>query len=145
MNKYVSGIVAGFIATVVLSILMVIKKNMGVEPALNPVSDIMQFLGTTNMIVGWVGHFILGSVVWGIIFVIIKNILPGKYWWRGILYGIILWLVMMVIYMPVMGWGFFAMKLGGKAVVMTLVLHVIYGFVLGLVYGGLVKKKSKSQ
>jgi hypothetical protein len=57
--------------------------------------------------------------------------------------SIILWLIMMVIYSPIIGWGFFgfadtsdlAQKLqlehGPKYLVMTLVLHLLYGLVIG--------------
>jgi hypothetical protein len=42
---------------------------------------------------------------------------------------------MMIVMMPMAGAGFFGSHLGMMAPVMTLVLHVIYGFVLGAVYG----------
>jgi len=37
MNTYLRAMIAGFIATVVLSILMIGKSMMGIMPALNPV------------------------------------------------------------------------------------------------------------
>ncbi|TNF69279.1 MAG: hypothetical protein EP298_03845 [Gammaproteobacteria bacterium] len=143
MNKYISAMIAGLIGTVVLSILMIIKAKMGVAPRFDAIGDLSHFSGTNSMAVGWIGHFVIGIVVWGILFAIIEGFLPGKYWLRGFIYGIILWLIMMIIYMPVMGWGFFAAKLGVQVVIMTLVLHIIFGWVIGIVYGALTKKKAK--
>lgn len=44
---------------------------------------------------------------------------------------------MMVVVMPMAGAGLFGMKLGMAAPVMTLVLHMIFGGVLGGVYAAL--------
>jgi len=42
---------------------------------------------------------------------------------------------MMVVLMPMAGAGLFGMSMGVMAPVMTLVLHLIFGAVLGWVYG----------
>ena len=36
-----AGLIAGFIATVVLSILMIVKSAAGLMPQLNPIADIV--------------------------------------------------------------------------------------------------------
>nr|WP_202975300.1 DUF6789 family protein [Klebsiella pneumoniae] len=36
MNRYLKSMAAGFIATIVLSALMVMKSSMGIMPELNP-------------------------------------------------------------------------------------------------------------
>jgi hypothetical protein len=41
---------------------------------------------------------------------------------------------MMIAMMPIAGAGFFGSHLGMTAPVMTLMLHIIFGFVLGAVY-----------
>jgi hypothetical protein len=41
---------------------------------------------------------------------------------------------MMIIFMPLAGHGLFALSLGPQATVATLVLHLIYGAVLGVAY-----------
>jgi len=46
---------------------------------------------------------------------------------------------MMLVLMPLVGAGFFALDLGVMAPVATLVLHVIFGAVLGVVYGALIR------
>ncbi len=51
------------------------------------------------------------------------------------IFGVGAWIATMILVMPLAGAGLFGMNLGVAAPVMTLVLHVIYGAVLGGVYG----------
>ena len=134
MNKYLNGIISGFIATLVLSILMVIKGTVGVMPEFDVIKDISTSVGSTSVASGWALHFILGSVLWGVLFALTVDFFKGGYWLRGVQFGLIVWLLMMIVFMPFVGNGFFAAHLGAPAFVMTLVLHIIFGFVLGVLY-----------
>ena len=50
---------------------------------------------------------------------------PGSsLWLKGVIFGIGAWVLMMVAVMPMAGTGFFGMKFGMVAPIMTLVLHV---------------------
>ncbi len=86
---------------------------------------------------GWVAHFVIGAVIWGgLVAWLNANIPGGSQWVKGIVFGVGAWLVMMMIaVMPMAGAGFFGMALEMMAPVMTLVLHIIFGVVLGGVYG----------
>jgi hypothetical protein len=62
--------------------------------------------------------------------------LPGKsHLLHGVLIAIGGWILMMAMLMPMAGAGFFGMAMGMMAPLMTLVLHVIFGAVLGGVFG----------
>jgi len=136
MNKLVKGIISGLVATVVLSAMMMIKAKMGVMPELNVISMLAGMMGG-GALIGWLIHFMVG-IGYGIGFSQIHSLLPGKSLIvKGIVIGIIGWLVMMIALMPMMGAGMFAMKMGMMAPVMTLILHIIFGAVLGLVYSRL--------
>jgi hypothetical protein len=133
-GNWLKGMVAGFVATTVLSTLMLMKTMMGVMPELNPIKMISDMLGASPA-VGWVMHFMIGSVLWGSLFAWLDPNIPGEgHWLRGILFGVGAWLVMMIVMMPMADAGFFGSHLGMMAPVMTLVLHVVFGFVLGAVY-----------
>jgi len=55
---------------------------------------------------------------------------------RGIVWGIILWLVAEIVFMPMAGAGLFSANLGGmKAVMAALIGHVVYGSTLGAIAG----------
>ena len=55
---------------------------------------------------------------------------------KGIVLGIAACLMMMVAVLPMAGAGVFGLNLGIMAPVMTLILHIIFGAVLGLVFQG---------
>src|SRR5215471_2610301 len=135
-----AGLIAGFIATVVLSILMIAKSSVGLLPQLNPIEDIVHVADqATGMILplpfGWIGHFVLGTVAWGVIYAALQASLPGAAVVKGLIFGALAWLAMMIVFTPLAGHGLFALSLGPQATVATLVLHLIYGAVLGGVYG----------
>ena len=73
-----SGIAAGFVATVVLSAMMLIKRYMGLMPQLDPIAMITAMAGASSPAVGWIGHFVIGSIFWGIGFVVVSPYLPGR-------------------------------------------------------------------
>jgi hypothetical protein len=130
------GMVAGFVATIVLSALMVMKQTMGVMPQLNPVQMLTDMMGASTPLVGWAAHFMIGTLAWGGLFSLLDLRLPGQsYWIRGLVFGFGAWLLMMIVVMPMAGAGLFGMQLGMMAPVMTLVLHLIFGAALGGVYG----------
>jgi hypothetical protein len=130
------GMVAGFVATIVLSALMMMKQTMGVMPQLNPVQMLTDMMGASTPLVGWAAHFMIGTLAWGGLFSLLNSRLPGEsYWIRGSVFGFGAWLMMMIVVMPMAGAGLFGMQLSIMAPVMTLVLHLIFGAVLGGVYG----------
>lgn len=131
MNKIIAGLAAGFIATVVLSILMILKGMMGLMPGLN-VIVMLSAMMHTPLIMGWVAHFMIGTVAWGGLFAVFYDKIPGgSAVSKGIALSIAAWLAMMIVVMPMAGAGLFGMHMGMMAPVMTLVLHIIFGAVLG--------------
>jgi hypothetical protein len=129
------GIFAGFFATIVLSVLMMMKQAMGIMPALDPIGMIASMAGVNARALGWIGHFLIGTVFWGVGFALVSSFVPGPYWLRGVLFALGAWLLMMVVMMPMTGVGVFGLKLGMMVPGMTLGLHIVFGAVLGGIYG----------
>lgn len=78
----------------------------------------------------------IGAIVWGGLFAWLDPHLPGNsHWLKGVTFGVGAWLLMMIAIMPMAGAGLFGMNFGMMAPAMTLMLHVIFGAVLGGVYG----------
>lgn len=145
MSNIVKGLIAGFAATVVLSLLMVMKSAMGLMPELDVISMLSAMMGS-GVAMGWIAHFMIGAVIWGGLFALLAPSLPGdSLWLKGIIFGVGAWLLMMVAVMPMAGAGLFGMKFGMVAPVMTLMLHVIFGAVLGGVYAALQSGGHKHQ
>ncbi len=134
MQNISAGLLAGFVATIVLSALMVAKGMMGLMPELDVAAMIGMMMGA-SVAVGWIVHFMIGTVAWGGGFALLYELIPGGgAVVKGIVFGVAAWLGMMIIVMPMAGAGLFGMNLGIMAPIMTLVLHIVFGAVLGAVY-----------
>lgn len=131
-----AGIAAGFAATVVLSAIMLMKQAMNIMPELDPIRTISAMMGAPRA-VGWLVHFAIGTLLWGLLFAWLSQYLPGAMWLRGVIFAVGAWLVMIIVMMPMAGEGPFGLKMGTMAPVATLMLHCIFGAVLGVVYGSL--------
>ena len=104
-------------------------------PELNAISMLAGMMNA-SLIIGWIAHFMIGTIVWGILFALLVDKLPGGIMASAIIFSIIAWLMMMIGPMPMAGEGLFGMQLGIgiMAPIATLMLHIIWGIVLGLVY-----------
>jgi len=97
------GIAAGFVATVVLSAMMLVKHSMGLMPELDPIAMITAMAGANSPALGWIAHFVIGSIFWGIGFAVVSPYLPGPFWLRGVIFAVGAWLLMMIVMMPMAG------------------------------------------
>jgi hypothetical protein len=89
--------------------------------------------------VGWLVHFMAGTVVYGGAFVVLIILFgTAAYVLIGLLLGALGWGMAMVALMPMAGNGPFGTKLGVMVPVMSLVMHLLFGAVLGWIYGALV-------
>jgi uncharacterized membrane protein YagU involved in acid resistance len=140
MRKVFYGLLAGFTATVVLSALLWLKSAAGLLPGLDTIellADLAyRYAGLpASANVGWLMHFAIG-LVWGGLFGAIAERMPSEgYPVKGMVFGVLAWLLMMLVLMPVAGAGLFAMTIGLMAPLATLVLHLVFGAVMGFVQG----------
>jgi hypothetical protein len=69
MSKWNKGFLAGLVATIVLSVLMVIKSAMGLMPAVDAIGMLAKIAGDfglpSNSVIGWVAHFVIRRCVMG--------------------------------------------------------------------------------
>lgn len=135
---------AGFIAALLMFALMYVGINVtGIAPFQIPPSAALyvQVLGlnvSTAKIFGLITHFLYG-IFWSIVLLAIfwDRTSVGK----GVGLSLGLWLMMMLVHSPIIGWGFFGfgaevtgkLALGSapKYILVTLVLHVLYGLTIG--------------
>jgi hypothetical protein len=129
------GLVAGLGATIVLSLVIVLKQALGVLPQLSTISVLAQMLGYQSLAVGWILHFFVGVILWGPLYAWIDPKSTFPHWFNGIMFASCVWLGLMLIIMPAVGAGLFGLQLGLVTPTATLALHWIYGAVLGGVFG----------
>ena len=132
-EKLVRGLVGGFVGTLLFTMMgkflapHVIGQPMDVAALMAPM------LGGSH-VVGVIAHFITGTVVFPIAYLIVGiRKLPGPGWLRGAIFLIPVYLVAMAVVMPVLGQGFFFGD-PPKAMV-ALMGHVVFGLAMGAIIG----------
>ena len=137
------GLLAGLVATAVMSVLMLVNARVGVVTQPDTIQILAELSGTyiglgPSPAAGWMLHILIGTILWGTLFALLANRLPFRgFWAKGLVFGVLAWLLMMLVVMALGGAGWFAMAIGIGAAVTQLVLHLAYGLVLGLVYAWL--------
>lgn len=125
------AVMAGLAGTVMMTVLMLMAPRMGMPPM-----NIGAMLGSVmggNVALGWMAHFVIGVVLAVGYAAVFAGRLPGPAVVRGALFSLLPWLMAQVVVMPMMGMGLFSGSMiaaGG-----SLMGHLVYGIVLGLVYG----------
>lgn len=122
----------GVLATVAMSIIMIIGKVTGLAPMPKPIplAIIGKLFGSGTpllMILAIASHLVYGGIWGAILSAVTKNITIFK----GIVLGIFLWLIMQLLVLPFLGWGVFGIEITPKIAVATFVLHLLYGWVFG--------------
>ena len=101
MDDVVKGFTAGFIATLVVTAMMTIKARMGLAPGLDVISLLAELVAAPGQpLYGWLAHFAVGMVVWGGLFALASDLVPGPYVAKGISFGVAGWLLMMFLFFP---------------------------------------------
>jgi hypothetical protein len=118
---------------------------MGVHAELDPIHTLAALVTAQigiafNPAIGWVMHFGIGAFAWGGAFALFNRALPGdSQLTKGLVLGLIAWLLMMIGLMPITGDGFFGSNQGPMTAVMTLALHIVFGLAMGKSYEILTK------
>ncbi len=139
------AIIAGLAGTVIMTLFTYMGLLMNIN--MNIPAMLSTMLGG-NLIIGWIMHFMIGIILalnYGIIFY--NNIKINSVWLKGAIFGIIPWLMAQVIVMPMMsimngmsyGAGFFSGSF--KMATASLVGHLIFGAVVGIIYKPCLKVK----
>ncbi len=153
--KWIKTIIIGVLATFSMDLVMnsVMYMFEFAPTNLHPSAALLYNLNIDQPFLASFLHYCYGTL-WAIVFVYAND---EKYTLRkAILLAGVLWVFMMLVYSPVIGWGFLGI---GNAVLLdtnhplyistipgyialTFVLHIIYGLVLGLLTSRYLKKQS---
>lgn len=137
------AIAGGLVGTILLTLMMRLVAPMMTGQKMDVAGKLGDMTGM-GPIAGMIMHFLVGSVIFGLIYAfVLFRFLPGAPWQKGLLSGVIFWLGLEILMMPMMGGGFFSSQMGGmKIVVAALIAHLVYGAALGLIAGSTAAKPS---
>lgn len=135
MGDVSKGLEAGFTATIFVSIILYAQQALGFMPQFQLIDLLVSAAGTPGQpLMGWLLHFVVGVGLWGAGFAVLSPHLPGPHWLRGVLFGILAWLAMMIAFLPSAGLPMFAAGLGLSIPLFALGIHLAFGLVLGETY-----------
>lgn len=152
--KWIKTIISGLLATFSMDIAMnAMMYLFGLAPTnIHPAAAFLYNLGIENHFLALLLHFSYGTL-WAIVFVYAfdKDISTK----RALQLAGVLWFFMMLVYSPVIGWGFLGignarllqpdhplyLNSTGGYILLTFVVHVVYGLALGILTGWLIRKK----
>ncbi len=130
------AILGGLIGTLAITLLMYKGAPMMGIPKMDIAAMLGSMLGGWTM--GMVMHFVNGTILFPLIYAFVLFArLPGTPVAKGVLWGLTLWLVAGLMVMPMMGAGLFGTANGGMmAAAASLMGHIVYGALLGVIAGG---------
>jgi uncharacterized protein DUF6789 len=136
------SVVAGSAGSLVHFLFMHVKSQIGLLPEFQPYQSFQVALSRwtgTNVpaAVPWALSFLNGMTILGFLFARTNRLLPGRTGAaKGVTFGLIGWVIMGLIFFPLIGLGPFAMGvgLGVRPALLSLTMLLIYSVVLGTVY-----------
>jgi len=137
--------IAGLSGTIVHMLFMFLKSRTGLLPTFQPYHSFQVALGhwigaSVPAIVPWVLSFLNGATILGFLFGRLNRVLPGRNGaTKGIVFGLIGWVMMGLIFFPLIGLGPFASSvgLGIRPAILSLAMILTYSVALGTVYAAL--------
>jgi hypothetical protein len=122
MDKIGRGIIAGFLATFALS------------AVLDPMATLARTAGVLSPVMGWMLHFMVGTLLWGAGFALVHDRMRGPSWLRGIFFGVGAWLAVVIVAVVMAQFRLFRFDLTVTTPAAMLGIHMVFGALLGFVY-----------
>jgi hypothetical protein len=141
------AVIAGSCGTMVHFLFMYFRLRTGLLPSFQPYQSfqlaLSQWVGANvPAIVPWALSFLNGMTILGFLFARVNRLLPGRNGaFKGLTFGLFGWVMMNLIFFPLIGLGPFAIRaeLGIKPAMLSLAMVLTYSIVLGIVYTALDK------
>lgn len=146
-DAFVSAALAGLIATSVMSVVLVggyaVAALLGVKDSSSVLLRWVWGLAnnslterTQELLPVAMGLHFLSGLVWALAYVPAEPRLKGPGWRRGAVFSIGPWILSVVVFFPLVGGGLlgFGFGAGPLPIAGNLVVHAVYGIILGQVY-----------
>lgn len=142
--KWIKSAGVGFVGSLIMFLLMLLGiYGTGIAPFnIPPSAAFVTKLGLPAQPMGLIVHFGYGAF-WSMLLVYLyKNSVDIK---KGLGLALVAWLIMMIVYSPIIGWGLFGfgdahtlptgdplyLEAGPKYLISTLILHLVFGAIIG--------------
>lgn len=121
----------GLVGTIAITVMMYFGAAMMLGAPMDIAGELARMIGVPWML-GLVIHFVLGTVVFSCAYgLVAEKFLPGSGALSGLAWGLLLWLVAMLMMSPMMGKGLFMGAM--PPAIASLAGHIAYGLILGAI------------
>lgn len=130
---------AGLVGTAVMTALLIVEPSVGLPRiAIGQILSTAMGSASAHLSVGptggWIIHFLVGILFALIYAAFFADRLPGKALVRGVIFGVLVFLLAQVTFMPLVSGGFFSHG-DMELLAGSLLGHVVYGGLVGWIYG----------
>lgn len=139
MFRPLRGFLAGVIATCTVAPLVMVANQLQLVPPL----DMLSALGGYRLdpvglplltVLNWSTHFLLAAALWSLTHTLLARWFSGEAWAQALIFSLALWLFMLLALLPLTGAGLMGLGFGLSTPMVTLVLHLAWGSLVGLVH-----------
>ena len=140
MTSIRMGFLSGLLGTYVAGSMLLVNNAFHSFPDVRVAKTLAEVLGSPgHTLVGVAAILIAGIFVFGALFAVLAPRLPMRmYLAKSLAFAAASWVLMMVLFMPLAGAGFFGLERSPVVPAVTLVLNLAYWLVLGMSYRWLV-------
>jgi uncharacterized membrane protein len=126
------GIGIGVGVAILLSAIMVPAFKMGLSPMPKPLGLAFAqiLLGKVLLPVGLLFHLLYVTTVVTLYLVFIER---RPRFVKALAYGLLLWFLVLVLFFPIVGWGFLGLSISPKLILASLVPHLLFAVFLWLI------------
>lgn len=136
LSSITTGFQSGLVATLIAGSMLLMNNALRGIPEIQIARTLAGILGSPDQImVGVAGILVTGIFVFGALYAVLSPRLPLRsQLGRSLAFAAASWLLMMLVFMPVGGSGWFGLNGGPIVPLATLVLSIVYWIVLGVTY-----------
>lgn len=127
-KDYAKAIGVGMVTAVILSLIMIPAAKAGLSPMPKPLglAFAQALLGAVPLPVGLLLH-VLYLTFWSVAYV---TLFTQRTFLNTLWLALILWVVVLILFFPLVGWGFLGLAVGPKLIIASLVPHLLFAIVL---------------
>jgi hypothetical protein len=128
LKYYSKALGLGIATSVILSLIMVPAFKAGLSPFPKPVAlaFAQTLLGKVPLPVGLLFHLVYVTF-WSVIYIVMFR---HRTFLNALFLAFFLWIIVLIIFFPVIGWGFLGLAVSPKLIIASAVPHLLFAIIL---------------
>jgi uncharacterized membrane protein YagU involved in acid resistance len=137
--KVTRAVTAGLIGTAAMTVLLLVEPLVGLPKVaigqiLSTALGLTPAYLTVGAAIGWIIDFLVGALFALLYAGVFARRLPGAALTRGAIYGVLVFILAQLVFMPLVGGGVFS-RGDLQMIAGSLLGHLVYGGIVGQIYG----------